>query len=298
MGGQLPAPVQTELEGVLETGQHHLPTSLKTVHRFVIDQEERFFFSRIVSMTTFDERVFGVVVMLQDVTEFRLLDEVKTNLISTVSHELKTPITSVRTALLLLLEQSIGTLNDKQAEMAGIARDEAERLLRTLNELLDLTRFEESAAGMRLEPVSPTELIQAAVAETRMAAKTAHVSVRLDVPADLPAVPADRQRIVHALTNFLTNAVKYSPEGGEIVVSARRHEQGVAFSVTDRGPGVPQQFQARIFEKFVRVPGNLKSGAGLGLSIAREFVRAHKGRIGVRSEPGEGSEFFFILPLG
>jgi K+-sensing histidine kinase KdpD len=130
-------------------------------------------------MTAPDNTMFGAVVLLQDVTEFRLLDQVKTNLISTVSHELKTPITSLRTALHVLLDQSLGSLNARQSEMAAIARDEAERLLRTLDSLLDLTRFEEGRAGMRLERAIPGELIQAAVEETRVAAANAKVSVRL-----------------------------------------------------------------------------------------------------------------------
>src|SRR5207249_6265894 len=113
----LPAPIHAEFERVMQTGDHHLPTTFKTVHRFILNNEERYFLSRVMAMITADERIFGAVVMLQDVTEFRLLDEVKTNLISTVSHELKTPITSLRAALLLMLDQTVGTLNPKQREM-------------------------------------------------------------------------------------------------------------------------------------------------------------------------------------
>jgi PAS domain S-box-containing protein len=294
---RLPAPIQAELDRVTQTGQHHLPTTFKTVHPFHIGQQERFFLSRIVAMKTPDQRVFGAVVMLQDVTEFRLLDEVKTNLISTVSHELKTPMTSLRTAVLLLSERTLGPLTEKQAEMLGIARDEAERLLRTLNELLDLTRFEEDALGMRIDSVPPAELIQAAVEDTQAAAATARMAIKLELEPDLPTMNVHRERILHVLTNFLSNAIRYSPEGQEIVIRARKEEEGIYFSVADSGPGVPRPYQSRIFEKFVRVPGTPKKGVGLGLSIAREFVRAHGGRIGVHSEPGQGSEFYFILPL-
>jgi PAS domain S-box-containing protein len=293
---RLPPPIQSELEQVIQTGKHHLPTSFKEVHRVEIHDEERYFLSRVVTMTAPNNTMFGAVVLLQDVTEFRLLDQVKTNLISTVSHELKTPITSLRTALHVLLDQSIGTLNARQSEMAIIARDEAERLLRTLDSLLDLTRFEEGAVGMRLERITPVALVQAAVEATRVAAASARVTIRLELDEDLPALAVDRERIIHVLTNLMTNAIKYSPEESELVVRASKHTPGtVSFSIMDKGPGVPRQYQSRIFEKFFRVPGDSRNGAGLGLSIAREFIRAHRGRIGVRSEPGQGSEFYFIL---
>jgi PAS domain S-box-containing protein len=297
IASRLPPFLQSELDQVIQTGEHHLPTSFKTVHRFEINNQERYFLSRVVGMTAPDNTIFGAVVMLQDVTEFRLLDQVKTNLISTVSHELKTPITSLRTALHVLLERSLGPLNTSQREMAGIACDEAERLLRTLDSLLDLTRFEEGAVGMLIETTTPDVLIQAAIEETRVAAVNARVSIKLELEGGLPPLMVDRERIIHVLTNLITNAIKYSPPDSELLVRALKRPPGtVYFGVMDKGPGVPKQYQSRIFERFFRVPGNDKKGAGLGLSIAREFVRAHRGRIGVQSELGQGSEFYFVLP--
>jgi signal transduction histidine kinase len=134
------------------------------------------------------------------------------------------------------------------------------------------------------------------VEEARAAAANLHLSVKSEVEPELPALKMDRERILHVLSNFLSNAIKYSPPGGEVILRARKQGQGVYFSVADRGPGVPLQFQSLVFEKFFRVPGTAEKGAGLGLSIAREFVRAHRGRIGVQSEPGRGSEFYFTLP--
>ena len=296
LNDHLPAPIQAELERVVQTGEDHLPTTFNTVHRFVINNAERHFLARILGMRTPDRRIFGAVVMLQDVTEFRLLDEVKTNLIATVSHELKTPITSLRTAL-SLMEQTSGSLNQQQVEMLGIAQAEGERLLRTLDSLLDLTRFEDNSLGMRLEILSPGDLVVAAVDETRTVAANAGVEVKVQVEQLLPSLEVDRERILHVLTNFLTNAIKYSATGGEITVQARKHDEGVYFGVGDGGPGVPRQYHSRIFERFFRVPGTAKTGAGLGLSIARDFVRVHSGRIGVHSEPGRGSEFYFVLPV-
>jgi signal transduction histidine kinase len=150
---------------------------------------------------------------------------------------------------------------------------------------------------MRLEKVSPEELIQAAVEELRSAAATGGVTVHAEFESSLPAIPMDRERMLHVLTNLLSNAIKYSPNGGRVIVRAQFHVDSIRVSVSDNGPGVPAQYHSRIFEKFFRVPGTPKTGAGLGLSIAREFIRAHRGQIGVQSEPGRGSEFYFLLPL-
>jgi PAS domain S-box-containing protein len=294
----LPIPIAAELKQVMETGEHRLPTDFKSVHRFEIDQEDRYFLSRIVAMMTANNQVFGAVIMLQDVTEFRLLDEVKTNMIATVSHELKTPITSLRTALLVLLEQSVGSVNEKQLEMIKIARDETERLLRTLHTLLDLTRFGSNAIGLLPEQVTPEELIEAALEATRVVAGNARIMIKLDLQPGLPPIQVDRERILHVFTNLLTNAIKYSPEGDEIVIRARKQDGGIYFSVMDHGPGIPREHHSRLFEKFFRVPGTPQKGVGLGLWIARQFVLGHRGRIGVLSEAGQGSEFYFVLPLG
>jgi PAS domain S-box-containing protein len=297
MGDCLPEPIHSEFTRVMQTGVHHWPTTLKSAHPFLINNEEHYFLSRIVAMTAADERIFGAVVLLQDVTEARLLDEAKTNLVSTVSHELKTPITSLRSALSVVLEQTIGPLSTKQAELLTIAQADVERLLRTVNSLLDLKRLEENVRGLKLETAQPEELVKAAVQETELAAANAQVNVKVELEPGLPSLKLDRERISHVLTNILTNAINYSPGGSQILVRAHRQDEEVQFSVVDAGPGVPHQYQSRIFERFFRVPDTAKKGTGLGLSIAREFIEAHRGRIGVRSEPGRGSEFYFTLPV-
>ncbi len=292
---RLPSVLQAEVERVLETGENHLPTTFEGVHRFRIASAERYFLPRMVRLGSDAKTLMGVAVMLQDVTEFRLLDEVKSNLIGTVSHELKTPLTSIRTALLLLSQQAPGALDPKQAELVAIATEESERVLRTLGALLDLTRFEGGLPGMHLETVAPEDLIRAAVAQMRTAATAVPVTIILTVDRDLPLVRVDRERIILALTNLLTNAIKYSPENARIEVDARREAQGIRFSVADEGEGIPEEYHARIFEKFFRVPGGTKNGAGLGLTIAREFVKAHGGTIGVRGRSGRGVEFYIVL---
>jgi signal transduction histidine kinase len=243
-----------------------------------------------------EDALLGVAVVLYDVTRFRLLDAVKTNLVATVSHELKTPLTSVRMVLHILLEKTIGTLTAKQSELLVAAREDTERLLRILNNLLDLARLEEGSAGLQKQKVFPTELAESVLEQMKDKALDRGLTIQCAVEPDLPAVSVDPQRINHVFTNLVTNAIKHSPDHGEILFRVTRAEENaVQFSVLDRGPGVPEEYQTRIFDRFFRVPGQVQPGAGLGLSIAKEIIVAHGGLIGVRSRPGEGSEFFVVL---
>ncbi len=293
----LPSEIQNEIEQVLKTGANHLPTTFKNVHRYYINNVEKFYLPRVVAMHGSDGSVFGAAVVLQDVTEFRLLDDIKTNLISTVSHELKTPITSVRMGLYVLLEKNVGPLNDKQVELLTLARDESERLLRTLNNLLDLTRFEDGRLDLQLETVGVRELMEAAIAETSSAAAEKKITVKSQLTGKMPVLRVDRERIIHVLTNLISNAIKHSPENSEVRLRAAHNgNNGVRLSVIDQGPGVPPQYQSRIFDRFFRVPGQPKTGVGLGLAIARDFVKAHGGNIGVHNNGSAGSEFFINLP--
>ncbi len=293
----LPSPVTTETERVLKGGADFLPTDLARSLCLRIDDKEAFILPRVIGMRDEHGEVFGAAVVLQDVTRFRLLDEVKTNLVSTVSHELKTPLTSVRMGLHLLLEEKIGALNPKQVELLLAAREDSERLLRMINDLLDLARIESGSRRMTLERHSPNELVQSAASDLAVLAQARDVRLRADVEEGLPNVAVESQQILHVFSNLVSNGVRYSRAGEEIVIGAHRDaEGGVRFSITDHGPGIPLQYQSRMFEKFFRVPGTDSRGAGLGLAIAREIVVAHGGRIGLTSQPGKGSEFYFILP--
>ena len=293
----LPSPVMTEAERVLKGGADFLPTDLAKALCLRLDDKETFILPRVIGMNDEHGRVFGAAVVLQDVTRFRLLDDVKTNLVSTVSHELKTPLTSVRMGLHLLLEEKIGALNPKQTELLLAAREDSERLLRMINDLLDLARIESGSRRMNLERHSPNELVQKAAKELVDLAEARDARLKPEVEAGLPEVAVEPQQIFHVFSNFVSNAAKYSRAGDEIVIAARRdRDGGIRFSVTDHGPGIPLQYQPRMFEKFFRVPGTDSRGAGLGLAIAREIVTAHDGRVGVNSQPGKGSEFYFVLP--
>lgn len=294
---KLPPVIYEYIDRVLKTRQNYLPANLKDALNLRIDNEEKFFLPRVLLLL--DERgdTFGVAVVLEDVTHQRLLDDVKTNILSTVSHELKTPLTSVRMALHLLLEESVGPLNDPQLELLSTAKEDSERLLRTLNNLLDLTRLEEAEPQLNLATLGAREIVNSVAAMVREGVEREGLKLIVEVESRLPGLEVDTQKLHHVFSNFITNALKHSPPGGTVVIRARSVvDNQIRLSVIDQGPGIPKEHLERIFEKFYRVPGQSRTGAGLGLSIAREIALLHRGSIGVISEPGKGSEFFLDLP--
>jgi NtrC-family two-component system sensor histidine kinase KinB len=299
---RLPEKVDEKVEQVRASGEDYLPTLLRDAIKFHLDGQDRYFLPRIVLLRDDNRNVFGVAVILENVTRMLLLDDVKSNLIATVSHELKTPLTSVRMGLYLLDEKAIGPLNEKQTDLVSTAKEDADRLLRTLNDLLDLAKLEQGPTQLELTGVAPADLVENAAREMKENAHAAGVSLKTEIAPNLPEVRIDHQRVDYVITNLIANAIKYSPVGSEVTVRAsigktRTSHPGVRFSVRDRGAGISPEHQEHIFERFYRVPGTPKTGAGLGLSIAREVVVMHKGEIGVISQPGQGSEFFFVLPL-
>ena len=293
---RLPQHLREAARKALVTGESFLPHSFQEVVSFRLNGHEKSFLPRILAMRNEENAIVGAGVALYDVTRFRLLDDAKTNLVATVSHEIRTPLTSVRMALHLLLERTIGPLNPRQNELLIAARDDAERLLRILNDLLDLTRLEQGNTDLRLEKTPPADLVQSAAETLREAISARNLKLECRVEPNLPALLVDRQRINYVFTNLINNAIKYSPADAEIVLEAgRTGDREVQFRVIDHGPGVPEDFHDRIFDRFFRVPGQTKTGAGLGLSIACEIVVAHGGRIGVKNPPEGGSEFYFAL---
>jgi two-component system, NtrC family, sensor histidine kinase KinB len=295
--GRLPDAVIPLMERALKGESDYLPTSFDKAIAMRVDDQEKYFLPRVVGMRDENSQIFGAVIILQDVTRFRLLDEVKTNLVSTVSHELKTPLTSVRMGLHLLLEERIGSLTRKQTEILLAARDDSERLLRIINDLLDLARLESNEARQVFETVSPESLIKTAVDRGEPLAESRGFKLKAKAESGLPLVNVDPRQIHHVFSNLISNAAKHSKFGDTIVVAAQPRKGFVRFSVADSGPGIPKEFQSKLFERFFRLPGSDREGVGLGLAITREIVTAHGGSVGLNSSPGEGSEFYFDLPV-
>ncbi|MBW8781334.1 MAG: HAMP domain-containing protein [Verrucomicrobia bacterium] len=296
-GEGVPAALAEPLRQVLATGVHYLPAGYDQVVTFRIDREERHFLPRILAIGDELTGFGGAALILQDVTKFRLLDDVKSNLVSTVSHELKTPLTSLRMAVYLLLEKSFGPLTEKQHDLLETARDDSERLLRIINNLLDLSRLESGVSALHRRTVAVAALLDDMAREMKPIVEAAGQTIGVIVHPSLSTVSVDPERIRHVFINLLTNASKYSTEDGRITLYGEPAADGfIRFGVRDSGPGIPEDSLPFIFEKFYRVHGQEKKGAGLGLTIAREIVVAHGGSIACISTLGEGSDFYFLLP--
>jgi signal transduction histidine kinase len=291
--GSLDSLVDASLKGAAD----YQPTSFDKAILVNLIGAERFYLPRILAMRSDFGEAMGVIVALQDVTRFRVADDVKTDLIATVSHELKTPLTSMQMAVYLLLEEKVGTLNPKQLELLLAARSNTDRLFEMIEDLLDLARFEGGAALIDKKPVSSRELLDEIARKEKELVTSRGLELKVEMDARLPKVSVSRSRIDQVFANLISNAVKVSPAGSAITIAARNEDaKNVRFSVKDQGPGILRDLQRRIFDKFFRLPDQSEEGAGLGLSIAREIVLAHGGRIGVESDKGKGSEFFFTLP--
>ncbi|HEX8916328.1 MAG TPA: ATP-binding protein [Humisphaera sp.] len=279
------------------------------------DAAARYFLPKAVPILDEDRRPIGSTVLLADVTEFRRLDRMKNGLLGLVSHELKTPLTSMRMILPLLLDGRVGPVTPRQRELLAAARDDADRLHRIVENLMDMARIESGRALMELRPAAVADLVRDAA--EALAPTFAEHGVRLELPAADPAacpaaaavVLADPTRVRHVLANLLGNALRYTPAGGRVTVSARRAPgdgagggdgdaggSAVELSVADTGTGIPAAYLDRVFEKFFRVPGQPgDSGSGLGLAIVKDVVEAHGGRVAVESTEGQGATFRFTL---
>jgi signal transduction histidine kinase len=298
--GGFPTPVAEPLARVLETGEHYIPGDYSRAVTFRVGREDRHYLPRILAIGDKLTEFSGAAIILQDVTKFRLMDDAKTNLVGTVSHELKTPLTSLRMALYLLLEQNLSALSQQQRELLEDARNDADRLLRILDTLLDLARLESGASAIERTEVSVSVLMRQIAGEAHPLIDAAGQRLAVVIAPELTGTTlnVDEARIRHVFMNLLTNASKYTLRGGFITLSAAPDEAGfIRFSVRDQGPGIPPESVGRIFERFYRAPNQDKrTGAGLGLAIAREIVVAHGGSIACTSSEGEGSEFYFVLP--
>jgi two-component system phosphate regulon sensor histidine kinase PhoR len=247
----------------------------------------------------------GFVVILQDLTQVRRLQVMRRDFISNLSHELRTPLASLR-ALVETLQD--GAVNDPPAAEHFLAQAEREvdTMIQMVEELTELSQIESGQVRLRLAPVTAAELIAAPLERLRPLAEAGGLSVHVELPPDLPAVLADRERVQQVIGNLLHNAIKFTPPGGEIFIDAdARPAAGdapaeVVIEVRDTGEGIPKADLPRIFERFYksdRARTRGRSGTGLGLSIARHIVETHGGRIWVKSKEGKGSSFFFSLPI-
>jgi signal transduction histidine kinase len=293
---QPPEPLRLPLQQALTAKKSLLTRAYDQTISFRAGGEERSYLPQVLPISDPFGQTLGAAVVLNDVTRFRLLDRMKSDLVATVSHELKTPLTSVRLVLHLLLEEAVGPLTAKQTELLLDARDNAERLLSVIEHLLALARLEQGEA-LALGPVAPQELLRAAADAARSRAEDRHLDLVVEDAGDLPPIAADPARLGHALNNLLDNALAWTDPGGKLTLSAEADgPDRVRLTVRDTGVGIPPEHLAHVFDKFFWVPGR-EHGTGLGLAIVREIVTAHGGEAACESEPGKGTAFHLTLPV-
>ena len=275
------------------------------------DQKESYFQleKREIMVPNYDEggdsammqtgKAAGQVYILKNITQFKELDEAKTNFIATVSHELKTPISSIKMSLKLMDDERVGPMNVEQKELVQHIKEDCGRLLKITSELLDLAQVETGKLQLNFVKSDPRKIAIYAMDAVRFQAEQKSIELELISRNNLPKISVDIEKTAWVLVNFLSNALRYSAEKSKVVVQVIQSGDAIEFSVRDFGKGIEEKYQKRLFEKYFQVPtdGNNKSGSGLGLAISKDFIEAENGNIWVESAIGEGSKFCFSLPV-
>ncbi|MCZ4242382.1 HAMP domain-containing sensor histidine kinase [Pedobacter punctiformis] len=245
------------------------------------------------------EKSAGNVYILKNITQFKELDEAKTNFIATVSHELKTPLSSIKMSLKLLKDDRVGTMNEEQTELVENIKEDSDRLLKITSELLDLSQVETGNLKLTFAVTKPEEIVQYAIDAVKFQAEQKSIQLEINCSTNLPKVNADIQKTAWVMVNFLSNALRYSAEKSKVMIDVLQKDKFIEFSVQDFGKGIDEKYQKRLFDRYFQVPtdGQNKSGSGLGLAISKDFIEAEQGKIWVESAIGEGSKFCFTLPV-
>ncbi len=260
------------------------------------DNKESYFNKDVLNVTN-NKVVIGKVIVLRNITPFHELNEAKTNFIATVSHELKTPISSIKMSAQLLTDNRVGGLNAEQQELVKSIYDDSDRLLKITGELLNMSQVETGNIQLKLQPVFPAGIVDQAVLAVNIQAQQKNISLQISKAENLPVIQADMEKTSWVLINFLTNAIKYSPDSSIVKIAVYQKNNAIEFTVKDNGKGIDEKYQPQLFDKYFKVPGtHERSGTGLGLAISKEFIEAQGGHIWVNSKLDEGSLFGFSFP--
>ena len=263
------------------------------------DDRESYFTKDVLEVTNSDS-VIGKVIVLKNITDLQQLNEAKTTFIATISHELKTPLSSIRMSLKLLEDARVGEINNEQKQLLQNIDADTHRLLAITGELLDAAQVESGKISLNFGSAHPKNITDYAVQAIHSLADSKEITIAVNCPDSLPDIMADLDKTTWVLINLLSNAVKYSPVKGLINLDVKKQNSNtIEFSVKDAGHGIDEKYLARIFERYFRIPGAAaeKTGTGLGLAIAKDFIDAQGGTIGVESETGTGSRFYFKLGI-
>ncbi len=263
-------------------------------------QDKRFFFKIAINPVFQDQKLWGALVQLTDVTRFHEMEKIKTDFVSIVSHEFRTPLTTIIVGVEMLREGMLGDLTPRGKEVLEAIGADCERLNRLIENLMELSRIESGTIYVEAEPTDVTDLVSEAVKPLKIQAEKQGVKIIEDIEPGIPPVAADFNKSVWVLANLIGNAIRYTDDGGTITVGAKHSNKHVIFTVKDTGCGIPKEHQEKIFRKYIQVSGPSKKGSGgvgLGLAIAKDIVMAHGGEIWVESEEGKGTTFTFTFPV-
>lgn len=269
-------------------------TNSKPIKIFA-DAKESYFNKENISIVS-DEKPIGEVILLKNITQFQELDLAKTNFIATISHELKTPIASIKLSSKLLEDSRVGELNEEQKQLVHNIKDDSARLLKITSEVLNMAQVETGKIQLNFQKVDAKDIVQYAIDSLKFQSEEKHIKLELTMKSDLPKVNADLEKTAWVLVNLLSNAIRYSPENQIVKIDVTEKETMLEFSVQDFGKGIDTIYQDKIFDKFFQVPGSNKNGTGLGLAIAKEFIVAQNGKIDIISTLGKGTTFYFQIP--
>lgn len=239
----------------------------------------------------------GDVIILRNITLFKELDFAKTNFIATVSHELKTPIASIKLSLQLLQNNKTGEMNDDQKQLVESIKEDSQRLLKITGELLNLSQLETGNIQLNIEKSNPYAIVNYATEAVKIQAEQKQIKLIVEANEHLQNVKADSEKTGWVLINYLSNAITYSSEKSTIIIRLKEENDQITFQVIDTGKGIDARYKDKVFDKYFQIPGSQKSGTGLGLAISKEFIEAQNGTIGVESNLGLGSTFWFSLKV-
>lgn len=264
--------------------------------KIVVDGKENFYTRETIQVQ--QDNVASKVIVLKNITSFKEMDTAKTNFIATISHELKTPLAASDFSLKLLEDIRIGSLSPEQKQLVAQLKSDNQRMLRILSELLNLSQIEAGKLQLLVQRTSPYLVVDASLKAIQAGAQEKNIAVVCQMPHDLPDILADPEKASWVLNNYFTNAIRFSEAGMSVLLEVVPEGDFLRFSVIDRGPGIDAAYLSRIFERYFQVPGrNDQKGSGIGLAICKEFMEAMGGWVAVKSQPGEGSNFSFGLPV-
>jgi PAS domain S-box-containing protein len=262
-----------------------------------IDGTEQSFRLRTTPMRDAEGHLLGAVALLEDITHLREIDRLKSEFVDTAANYLQTPLLNLQMGMHCLIEGAAGEMTDKQKDILYACREDGERLERLMRDLTDLSRIESGEVAPRLAPVRIEDIVQSSVESFRLKADAKDQTLMTDMAPELPLLGADAEQIKRVLDNLLSNAIRNTPRGGEIRVTAAQREDYISISVTDTGHGIPPEYLTRLFHRFLSVPGAKSGSTGLGLAISRRLVEAHGGQISAQSQVGRGTTITFTLPI-